>query len=201
MNHGFRTGLCLAAVCALVSPARAAFFTNATGLSNPDRTITFDEIALSAVQQVDTQFADVTFVSAWANPDANNYPNISGNRIANFTPGAPARAFSMDFANPVGAVAFALVTAPGTTTFNAFLGGVLVETATRPTTFVDNVDFFGFRDVVFDRVSIAVESSDHALQLDNLQISAVPEPQTSALLLLGVGLLVALLKPQRRMKR
>ena len=186
-----------AAACIVAAPAHAAFFNNSTGLASPDQTITFESVTLAANAPVTTEFQalGVTFGSAFANPDLSSaYPHISGNRIGNFRSEVPqAGLFTVDFDSDLSAVAFALVTAPGTSTIQAFLDGTLVESATASTSTSDSVNYFGFEGIVFDEITISVVSGDHALMIDGLQTiaatPAVPEPQSGALLLAGLALL------------
>jgi PEP-CTERM motif len=190
----------LAAACALSASAHAAFFNNSTGLANPDQTITFESAVLTN-EQVTTQFQEfgVTFSTAFANPDSRSFPNISGNRVGNFRPSiAQGGLFTAQFSGVLSQLAFALVSAPGAATIQAVLGGTVVESVSVPTTFTSEVNFFGFEGMLFDRVTISVNSSDRTFLLDNLQTVAVPEPGTSALLIAGLGLLGARLRRSRR---
>lgn len=180
------------AVFALASHANAAFLNNDTGLPSPDQTITFESETLVPNQQVTTQFQDlgVTFGGAFGNPDlSSSYPNISGNRLGNFQSSGQRGGFLIaNFNEALGQVAFSLVTAPGTATFQALLNGNLVESVSMATTFDNSTNFFGFEGIVFDQIKIRVDSPDNALLIDNLQTVAVPEPASSALLLAGLAL-------------
>ena len=190
MKHLGNTLLVSAAWLA-ASSAQAAWFSNSTGLADPQQTITFESASLGGNQPVTTEFAllGVTFSTAFANPDpSETYPHITGNRLGNFRAAAGAQSglFTARFSSNLSQVAFALVSAPGTSTVTAWLNNTLVESVTLPTSATDVNNFFGFHDVVFNRLTVSVNSFDHALLIDNLQtVNAVPEPASWALLLAG----------------
>lgn len=187
------TTLCLAAACGFSAPASAVFLNNSTGLASPQQTITFDAPAtpLAAQDPVTTQFqsSGVTFTGAFYNPDSSTLPNISGNRIGNFQAGIGHSAlFQIDFSSNLSQVAFAEVTQPGVSTFEALLNGVSVQSMTAATSLTSPTNFYGFTGIVFNQVRISVASSDNAFLLDNLQtVAAVPEPASWALLLAGMS--------------
>ena len=191
MKHLGKTMLVSAAWLAAAS-AQAAWFSNSTGLASPQQTITFDSVSLGANVPVTTQFAalGVTFSSAFANPDPSEaYPHITGNRIGNFQGGIGQNGLlTVRFSSMLSQVAFALVSAPGTSTVTAWLNNTLVQSATLPSSTTEVNNFFGFRDVDFNRLTVSVDTFDHALLIDNLQtVTAVPEPASWALLLAGVA--------------
>lgn len=182
-----------AAIFTFSSSAHAVFFNNAAGLANPQQTITFESVMLSTNQPITTEFQGLgaTFSNAFGNPDpSNSYPNVSGNRIGNFQSNVnQSGLFSVNFTSDLSEVAFAMVSQTGTSTFQALLNGSLVETATRLTSATDSVNYYGFRDIVFNQVTISVLSNDRALMVDNLQtVTSVPEPESWTLLLAGVTL-------------
>lgn len=173
--------------CALIMPAQATFINNSSGLLSPQQTIDFESVPLTFNQAVSTEFQSfgVTFSSAFGNPDPSAYPHISGNRIGNFQANGPgaAGALVLDFSSVLSSVAFAMVTAPGTSTIRAFLNGTLVESFNAATSAFDPNNFYGFKDILFNRVTMSVASFDNALLIDNLQTAAagtVPEPGSSA---------------------
>ncbi len=185
-------------VSALALPAHAAFVTSSTGLSLPHQTLDFEGPTLVMNQVVSNQFQafGVTFSNAFGNPDPSaTYPNISGNRIGNFQGGVGNQGtLVMNFSNVLSSVAFAMISAQGTSTIQAFLGNALVETATIGTNATSSNNYYGFDGVQFDRVTLSVASFDRALMIDNLQTiaatTAVPEPAGWALVglaLLGLG--------------
>jgi hypothetical protein len=180
---------------ALALPAQAAFVTNSTGLTLPHQTLDFEGQPLVMNQAVTNEFQafGVTFSNAFGNPDPSaGYPNISGNRLGNFRGGIGNQGtLVMDFANVLSSVSFALVSAQGTSTIQAFLGNALVETASIATNASSTSNYYGFDGIQFDRVTLSVASFDRALLIDNLQTidapTAVPEPAGWAL----VGLALA----------
>ena len=190
----------LAAVAwACAGLAQATALHNASGLSLPHQTLDFEGLVLAANQPITTQFAaaGATFLNAFANPDLSSYPNISGNRVGDFRAGIGRTGlFTVDFGTDLTEVAFAVVSAPGTATFQAFLDGLLQESFTGSTTTTDANNFYGFQGMVMDRLTIRVQSSDNVFLLDQLQTIPVPEPQAG--LLLAVGLVALGMLAQRR---
>ena len=192
MKHLGNT-LLVSAAWLVASSAQAAWFSNSTGLADPQQTITFESASLGSNQPVTTEFAllGVTFSTAFANPDSSeNYPHITGNRLGNFRAGNGGQSglFTARFSSNLSQVAFALVSAPGTSTVTAWLNNTLVQSATLPSSTTEVNNFFGFRDVDFNRLTVSVDTFDHALLIDNLQtVTAVPEPASWALLLAGVA--------------
>lgn len=188
----------IAIVSALIgfcTASQANISVDSIGLTSADQTVDFESVPLVQNDSVTTQFSSfgVTFTGAYANPDLSPlFPNMSGNRIGNFRSGiGDSPFFTLDFASGLSQAAFALVTAEGTTTFQALLDGVVVETASFATSSTDSSNVFAFSNIVFDQIAIRVESFDRAFLLDNLQTVAavaapVPEPETWALLLAGL---------------
>jgi hypothetical protein len=182
----------------LGEPASAGFINgSSTGLGAPADTITFDEVSLPANSEFTNAYAGlgITF-SPYAVYDPYGQgqqggPNVTGNYISNFHPDVLAvNPLSLDFSQVQSQAAFALVTMPGTTTFTALLNGVLVESDTAATSLTNPDNFFGFQNISFNQIQVSVSSSDRAWEMDNIQIGAVPEPATRALLfsaLLGLG--------------
>jgi hypothetical protein len=157
------------------------FLQNGFGLPDPAQTITFDEHALPAGTQVTNQYADlgVTFSPfAYSSPpdatvDSGQGPHLDATNVGNFWPNVAANdPFSIHFTSPETQAAFALETAPGSATFTALLGGQVVATATAPTGYGPGSfnDFYGFRGITFDEITIDVQTQDGALILDNLQV-------------------------------
>lgn len=198
MNTKFAHMLAVA-VWAGAGVAQATSLHNGSGLGVPHQTLDFEGVVLVANQPVTTQFASAgaNFLNAFANPDQRSYPNFSGNRLGDFRAGIGGTGlFTVDFATDQTEVAFAIISAPGTATFQAFLKGNLVEFFTGSTSTSDPNNFYGFQGIAMDRLTVHVQSSDNVFLLDNLQTIPVPEPQAG--LLLAVGLAALCLLAQRR---
>ena len=185
----------LIAVVASAGPAQATPIHNNIGLTQAHQTLDFESVVLGFNEPVNTQFsgAGASFLNAFANADMSVFPNIGGNRVGDFQAGIGGTGlFTIDFANDLQQVAFAIVSAPGTATFQAFLNGGLVETFTGSTSTTDLNNFYGFQGIVLDRLTISVQSFDNVFIMDNLQtIQAVPEPQGGLLVavaLAGLGM-------------
>jgi len=115
------------------------------------------------------------------------FPNMSGNVIANFQPCCTTPTF-LSFSGAVYGAAFNFVSNPGTSTFSAFLGTNMVEQFTGYTGY--GGEFYGFSSILFDSIRIDSGGINSAYIMDNLQVvSAVPEPETYAMLLVGLGLI------------
>ena len=190
-----------AAVWACAGIAQATTLHNGSGLSRAHRTLDFEGVVLVPNQPVTTQFASagVSFLNAFGNPDVRPYPNLSGNRLGNFRAGIGGTGlFTVNFALDLREVAFAIIAAPGTATFQAFLDGNLVDSFTGTTSYTDTNNFYGFQGVLMDRLTIRVQSFDRSFLLDNLQMLPVPEPQAGLLLVVGLAALVMLAQRRRR---
>jgi hypothetical protein len=204
------------ASCALSSApaAKAAFFQNGTGLSDPTSTITFDEIILPYLTQVTTQY-DSLGVSF--SPFGVYFTeSVNGlNAVSNFMPnGYGGSRFSMDviFSDPVTEAALqAIGPLDATATFTAYLAGSLVESASAALV-GGPARYYGFDGISFDRISINpyAPSGDpfgagwrSPLILDNIQrrVEVTPAPTSQVpgpLPWLGVG---AALGYSRRLRK
>lgn len=188
----------LAALCCLgiaainlsVQSASAAPITGApsSGLAAPDVTIDFEAGALAGGTTVTNQFSGVTFQGtnyAMATGGAGTgSQNINGRFLTEISAGILPGAIVFD--GPVTAAGFNLRTVSGLTTFEAFLGGGMVESFSAPTNLVLGNNFFGFQGILFDEIRF----SNPAFNLDNLQFvnaTAVPEPLAVAFLGLGLA--------------
>lgn len=191
-----------AAVWACTGLAQAITLHNGVGLSLPHQTLDFESVALGFNAPVTTQFSSMgaTFLIAFGNPDTGSFPNVSGNRVGNFQAGnGVSGLFTVDFASALSEVAFAVVSAPGTATFQAFRNGNLVESFTGLTSPNDANNFYGFQGITMDRLTVRVQSFDRAFLLDNLQtIQQVPEPQAGLLMAAGMATLGMLAQRRRR---
>ena len=193
----------LLAVVAGAGPAQATPIHNNIGLTQAHQTLDFESVVLGFNQPVNTQFSGsgASFLNAFANADMSVFPNISGNRVGDFQAGIGGTGlFTINFANNLQQVAFAIVSAPGTATFQAFLNGGLVETFTGLTSTTDFTNFYGFQGIVLDRLTISVQSADNVFIMDNLQtIQAVPEPQGGLLVAVGLAALGMAGRRQRQL--
>ena len=174
---------------------QAATLNNTTGIVSPAQTITFDELVFANNTTITLQYSSLgaTFSpNLYYDPSGknayNSVPNISGNYLANFYPGY-VDPFNINFSIAQTNAAFALATNPGTTTFNAYLGGTLVESFSAATSYSQSNDFYGFTGISFDRIEILPGGNNLAI-VDNLQMATVPEPSTFVLAGLGAAALV-----------
>lgn len=180
------------------STAHAAPIVNAFGLIAPDQTITFAEVPLAETTALSTQFSayGVTFSNLFidntfviAPPVAENFNWMVG------CPPAGCGAFDVFFTSDVSAAAFQLLSNNGSTTFQAFLNGVLVETLVTTTgQTVIPAPYYGFTGIVFDQVRVTPFGvGGGPATIDNIEFdlapTAVPEP--ASMLLLGTALLGA----------
>lgn len=183
---------CLIAALAF-SNAHAASVQNTTGIVSPIITITFDEVALGDSALVTTEYSGlgVTFSGLYYNPQGPvPFPGISGNNVGNnsFPLLNP---FSIFFSSDVTSVAFGVATNPGLTTFEAWNGGLFVESFSASTSFDGSTDYyFGFTGITFDEIRVSVGGAGGGgMLIDNLQVSPVPEAKTYAMLAAGLCLL------------
>jgi hypothetical protein len=184
-------GFAAAVACAnLPAPATAAIINgSATGLSSPTTTITFDEVALAPNTTVTNQFAPfgVSFSPLVYYSPQTGFPNIDGNDVGNFGNGPDIFSVTLAFTNLQTAAAFALVSNGSSYTFEALLGGSTVDSFSTNVVYTSANNFYGFSGISFDSIRLTSNSSDYFL-IDNVQfgtVSAVPEPSTWAMLILG----------------
>ena len=173
------------------STAGAVPITNsATGLSAPDVTIGFDEVALVTGTDVTDQFAafGVTFdpgVTYFTSVSPR--PNFSGAAVIDFFGPAVSILFSEDLTEMVMNMSQNF----GMTTFTSLLDGNVVESFTSTLDLSAN-NFYGFSNSLFDEV-IVDPSGSSSVAMDNLSYSvataAVPLPGTLPLFLGALGLL------------
>ena len=169
----------LVALSALSFGAQATSISNSSvGLPGTFTTEDFDTWALDS-----TSGPGLSFDSGQYATDnlGDVYPNMSGNSILN-----QAELISwFSFSGPVSGAAFNFVSTGGDAIFTAFLGAVEVEQFTALTG-IANDNFYGFKDISFDSISIDTNGTEFAsYTLDNLQVASsfessavtqVPEP-------------------------
>jgi hypothetical protein len=186
--------------------AEAAFLQNTTGLTSPGTALTFDEIVLTPFGPPHNNAGDdpvltsqyavfgVNFSGFFYFHDNDDTSfNTQFPLIYSYDPAGPLGVnnnLSIMFSSPVSEAALAVgsIDAPNLTTFQAYLGGVLQDSGTFPTSLGNPDNYYGFTGIVFDELRINTPSA--ILQADNLQFSVVPEPATLSLLALGGGLLL-----------
>jgi VPDSG-CTERM motif len=164
---------------------------NTTGLASPVTTIDFNA-SLGDGTVVTNQYAGlgVTFSPNLVYDtiySGAGIPNIGGGQLRNFA-GTVVDPFSLLFAVDQTEVAFAMATNPGTSTFSAYLDGVLVESFSAATDVSSSNNFFGFSGIVFDEIRVDAGGSGSAMLLDNLQMgtaatASVPDAGATASLL------------------
>lgn len=184
-----------------VGTAQAASFNNGTGLSGTFVTETFG-VGQPNNTAAGTLFAGLTFGPNIYTSNLYNgaFANFSGTVLTNFFPCCTA-VTEFSFNSNVSAAAFAFVTNAGSSTFVAKLNGVTVESFSAPTNTSGSTNFYGFSGIVFNSIEIQSGGSNNAYALDNLQsVAAVPEPETYALMLAGLGLMGAVVR-RRSAKR
>jgi hypothetical protein len=204
----FGCAIALAAIVSTVEPASAGFFTNATGLASPAETVDFTAFGLADNSVVTNQAASfgVTFSPfVYYNPQGGFFPN---GRVGNFTfPTEPAfvNPVTLNLSGPITAAAFEMAADVTPYTFEALLGGSLVDSAT--VTAGATGQFFGFTGETFDAIEImqAGAGGGPYWLVGNLQfgqsligppVISTPEPFT--LSLFGVGLAGAIAVRRRK---
>ena len=197
----------LVALSALSFGAQATSISNsATGLTGTFTTEDFDTWDLGSSSDISSpgllfetgQKADNLYDGA--------YPNLSGNSIlydGEWIDSGWISTFS--FSGAVSGVAFNFVSTAGDTIFTAFLGGVNgveVGNFTALTGGIASNNFYGFKDIVFDSIQIAITNTNiddySSYALDNLQVASsfdgsamgpVPEPESYAMFMAGLGVM------------
>ncbi|MGY6274995.1 CARDB domain-containing protein [Methylomonas sp. MgM2] len=150
------------------SSSNADFFQNQSGLSESHATISFDEHIFPNESVITTEYSDLQirfspfayyFSSAWDGPG-----------VASFLPNRPAPgARVIQFTQPQAGAAFQFWTYDGAIgTFQALLNGNVVESATAPVGGSLPNNFYGFRGIKFDAISISTNAWP-AWGIDNIQ--------------------------------
>ncbi len=180
---------------ALLAPARASFFRNSTGISNPAGTVSFDEHVLANDSPIADLYADAGIASTSNlffhnfSGSVNGNPNVWGNFAWNRNSmGSYVSPFSITFVAPQSAAAFAISGQSTAALFEALLDGVVVDSGTADISHgeEDVNDIYGFTDITFDQIRVTAPASGLFIaDVDNIQLSVVPEPATLSLLVLG----------------
>ena len=199
---------------ALAAPSHAQFFNNATGLAAPANTITFSELGNLQGQPITNQFQPfgASFSPALlADNDSfgqagstgfsgQSLTNITG--PGNFNPGP----FTIQFNGTVTDAAFAIVDQEETYTFEALLGGFVVDSGSVFVGSNPGAGFVGFQNRLFDAIRFN-NTRNSSFALDTLQFNpaapapgggVIPEPGTLALAATGLLPLAGALVRKRR---
>jgi hypothetical protein len=192
-----------AAVISAPSATAATIVASSTGLTNPQTTINFDEVALASGTSVTNQFASfgLTIDPSLSYTPQTGFPNITGNTLGNFSPSVSGPV-TLKFASSLTAAGFNMVSNSSTYSFQALLGGVVIESFQSAVGSSSASNFYGFTGSNFDAIRINNLSGDSYL-IDNVQLgvtSAVPEPATWAMMLLGLGFVGGSLRSRRRQR-
>jgi hypothetical protein len=174
----------------IAGAAQASSFNNSTGLTGTFTTETFGS-GTPENTAAGSLFAGLTFGPNMYTTDSysGTFSNISGTSIANFYPCCTA-VTEFSFSTIVSAAAFTFVTNEGTSTFIAKLNGTAVDSFTGPTSTSGSTNFYGFTGISFNSIEIQSGGVNNAYLIDNVQsVTAVPEPETYALMLAGLGLI------------
>jgi hypothetical protein len=172
---------------------------SATGIASPTYTITFTEGTTVDNQIITNEFS--AYGASFLNfgIDKNNQYTIAGSTgfvgdylIGGFAPWPTGTPYEINFTTAVTDAAFATVDQNTSFTFDAYLGGNLVETFSQNIAFIPGSGFMGFSNSLFDSIKITSATNGSAFAIDSLQFKApavVPTPATLALFCLGfVGL-------------
>jgi hypothetical protein len=170
-------------------------FNNEAGLAgmvSNFHTETFDGVSVPIFTPVGNLFNDVHFGSdSYVVNGINFGPHMDGNSINTLEyTGDDVPVSILRFNAPMRAAAFAFITPFATeSVFTALYHGHVVESFTAATNSGDTpVNFYGFRGITFDTITVYNGPYNEAV-IDNLQMSAIPEPASLGLLLSGLSLL------------
>lgn len=185
---------CLSAIVFFMAPiaSNADPIVNGFGLTDPDTTITFDEIILGAGDIVTNQYAShgVTFSGvqycSQGCPTYGGIEGIDGKYVGN-NGGEGTNPFSVFFNSPVVSAAMGFATDPATTYVSAYLNGVFVETFSLATTYNNSgTAFLGFTNITFNEIRFKIDRFESLI--DNIQFKTASVPEPGPLALLGLGL-------------
>ena len=188
---------CVVAMCLTTSHASAiAVIDQNTGLIDPDAVVDFGFELFPTNTVITDQFAaqGVTFGSNYRYLSTN--PGFGGAAVILGHLGSANAALQpgpIFFASDVTDAIFSWRTNTGTTTFEAYLNGNLVETFMAASDGAFNPrKFHGFSGIVFDEIRLEVDAGNAAFSLDTLQynVSEIPLPPALPLFLAALSALV-----------
>ena len=169
---------------------------SANGISAPAVTLTFNEVVLPDSTSLTNQYSayGVTFSGLYYNPCSGcvvlpakpDVGNFTGNNTSTYNSG-----FDIDFSSNVTGASFRFASNGGTFGFAAYNGATLVDSFSANGSAWGN---YGFENLTFNRIHV---SSPSALLIDNLSVTAVPEPETYAMLLAGLGVMGAVVRRRK----
>ncbi len=137
------------------------------------------------------QFSGISFGASnyVTNNYSGTYPNMTNSVIANFennTCGPCYDPTSFSFAGNLTELAFAFISNEQTTTFSAFLDGILIESVALLTNFSGNyVTVSGY---LFDEIRITSVGSNDAYLIDDMQYKSAQVPEPASWALLGIAI-------------
>jgi preprotein translocase subunit Sec61beta len=192
-------------------PGQAAFVAsttaNAAGFTT-NTTLTFNEAGLSSGVSVTNQYGGVAFSPGmFQQPrDCSGFAHMTNDCIGNFDgSGAINNPFTIVFDSAQTEAGFNMVTNDGDTLFEALLGSTLVESSTRTTGApaaddLTAINFFGFKEITFDRIRVTAGGTGGAALIDNLTFdeTEAPAPEPGSLALAGLALSALVLAARRR---
>jgi hypothetical protein len=212
MSFGFKSTIVAASLAVFAAtPAASAVVLTDPGSSSAVTTITFDDPALPSGTRITNQYASkgVTFAggSLFASTAyRNTSPIMQGTHADSFSGQRTTGTWDFIFANPTNFVgAYFEFNSRTNATFQIFRLGNLVEsfTFTNPNC-CTSPTFIGFSGSQFDTFRLTnVTGTD--FYMENLRFasvnSAVPEPSTWMMIVLGFGFIGAAMRASKRRQR
>ena len=180
----------LALLAVLLSPIAAnadPIVNSVDGLVDPDVLIDFDELLTETFANDLYASEGVVFNGPFFGQ--NSCVGTVDGPCLNSSDSALTSVYALEFTSAINEFALRLLTNSGTTTFTAFLDGIVVETfaaTTNRNSLFD--DFYGFREIAFDEVRFQIDAINSNFNLDDVQYSRVSVPEPGTLALLGIGL-------------